>query len=376
MRTHKAWYRKVRYWLPIGLVALVVVTYLSLNQIMTWVTQNRLDKLERMQGRFQKVRVTLFPLGYFIYRLKITEEPVTEKKEPVMYVERVEMRWQWRELIKGRLVRHVKAHGAKFIVDLTPGKDTPKEQLARKVGKEIPKKPEGFDQKLESMQEMRIARIECLDCEVLILDKGQKQIPRIWLHDVELSIENFATRRNLTYGKPLTVTAKGMLQHSGKMDLFLTADPLAKALTFAGEARLRDFKLEDIHEYLKAKTGLRILPGGVLDTFVSVKCDKGRLEGGIKPIAKHLEVRQAEPGLGKKIKAALIDTALDILSDEVPGRDAVATVIPIRGRLDKPDVPLWPTIVAVFRNAFVIGFSSTMDNVTPPAAKPKHQARR
>src|SRR4051812_3644385 len=118
MRPHKPWYRKVRYWLPISLVALLVVTYLSLNQIMTWVTQNRLDKLKGMEGRFDKVRVTLFPLGYFIYRVKLTEEPVTKKKEPVAYADLVEMRWQWRELIKGRLVRHVKVHGAKFVIDL------------------------------------------------------------------------------------------------------------------------------------------------------------------------------------------------------------------------------------------------------------------
>jgi hypothetical protein len=47
-----------------------------------------------------------------------------------------------------------------------------------------------------------------------------------------------------------------------------------------------------------------------------------------------------------------------LFSDRVHGRNAVATVIPIKGTLTGPDVELWPAIFGVLRNAFVEGLTS------------------
>ena len=73
---------------------------------------------------------------------------------------------------------------------------------------------------------------------------------------------------------------------------------------------------------------------------------RGVLTGGVKPILKNVKVKAADDKLGDKIKAALADVAVKILSDRVPGRNAVATIIPIHGDLKKPDVQLVPTILA------------------------------
>ena len=77
----------------------------------------------------------------------------------------------------------------------------------------------------------------------------------------------------------------------------------------------------------------------------------------------------AKPGLGARIKAALSDAALKILSDRVPGRNAVATTIPMEGDLTRPDTKLWPTIAGVIRNAFVSGLADSVDNLPPKEAK-------
>ena len=70
--------------------------------------------------------------------------------------------------------------------------------------------------------------------------------------------------------------------------------------------------------------------------------------------------------------------AVKILSDRVPGRNAVATIIPIHGDLKKPEVQLVPTVLAVLRNAFVEGLSASLTNVPPPVGKGGffHQARQ
>jgi hypothetical protein len=93
------------------------------------------------------------------------------------------------------------------------------------------------------------------------------------------------------------------------------------------------------------------------------------LEGGIKPVIKNAKVVPGKPGLGNELKALVADQTLEILSDDVPGRDAVATTIPIRGKLTSPEMQLWPTVFGVVRNAFVEGIGDGFANLPPPSAK-------
>lgn len=44
---------------------------------------------------------------------------------------------------------------------------------------------------------------------------------------------------------------------------------------------------------------------------------------------------------------------MKVLSDRVEGREAIATVLPLRGTIEKVDAQIWPTILGVIRNAFV-----------------------
>ena len=61
----------------------------------------------------------------------------------------------------------------------------------------------------------------------------------------------------------------------------------------------------------------------------------------------------------------------ELTADRVEGRNAVATTIPIKGKLTDPDIQLWPTVLGVIRNAFVQGLTSGFTNVPPATAEKK-----
>ena len=214
-----------------------------------------------------------------------------------------------------------------------------------------------------------------VDSQVILVDEHHEG-ERLWIHDLELTLENMATRKKLMKGLPLLVTARGKIQKTGELTVYLTMDPFDKGLTFAGSAELRHMALADLHQFTTIK-GLT-LPEGSLDMFASVTCKRGMLTGGVKPILKNVKVAAADDKLGDKIKAVLADVAVKILSDRVPGRNAVAAIIPIHGDLKQPNVQLVPTILAVLRNAFVEGLSSSLTNVPPPVGGGGilHQARQ
>jgi hypothetical protein len=199
------------------------------------------------------------------------------------------------------------------------------------------------------------------------------------VHAIEATLENFATRQALARDEPTVLAFRGVLQRTGKVSFFATADPLAKKLTFAGQGRVDGLRLAELGELLDAKQDV-IPDKGVLDMSLRFRCDGGRLTGGLRPILKDAGTRPGSRGLGAKLKSALADAALEIFEDDIPGREAVATTIPITGRADDPDMQLVPTILGVVRNAFVRGLSDSLEGLPPPKAKEREgvldQARR
>jgi hypothetical protein len=142
-------------------------------------------------------------------------------------------------------------------------------------------------------------------------------------------------------------------------------DPLAKGLFFSGQFRLSELPLADLRDLMASETGLQF-DRGTLDVFAEFDCHDGLLKGGIKPLLKNGHVIQGKPGLDNALKAWVGDIAINVASDRVPERNAVATVIPISGRINKPDIQVWPAVVGVLRNAFVAGVTESFAQVPPP----------
>ena len=358
---------KRRLWLlvPLGIVVVVIVVLAFLDPIAAWATQKGLDRIKGVEGRFSKVHVTLIHPGYDVYDLKLNETPVKEHKEPLFYAKRVGMRWSWGALFHGHLVRRIKVWSPRVMIPMRPGKNKPAQP------------PLEIARALESVPSAGLQRLSIVHGQLIFVDEHHDD-QRIWVHDIAATVENLTSRKKLMHGLPVLVTLRGTVQRTGALTLFVTADPFDKGLTFAGSAELRHLDLADLYQFTHI-AGLK-LPEGSIDLFASVTCKRGEVTGGVKPILKNVKVAPTEKGLGDKIKAALADAAVHLFSDRVPGRNAVAAIIPIHGSLKHLDVQLVPAVLAVLRNAFVEGLSSSLSNVPPQLANQKqgvlHQARQ
>lgn len=348
------------WWIALGVaIALVIVIRLILDPIAAHYTRKGLNASETTRGDFQRVHVTLFPPGYEIHRLKIDERVDRGWKHPLFYAERVKAGVDMSSLFHGRIVANARIDDPKIIF-------TVRQKAEKKGETQAP----DLAPMLRQVLPARVNRIEIRNGELVFRDLVMKGQPEIWVHKIEVAVENLATRRKLSGGEPATVSASAMLGRSGELKMFLSANPFARPLAFAGQVEERGWRVAELYDLVQPETKLQT-PKGTFDLFVEFKSRDGRITGGVKPVLKNVEVKPTESGLGNRLKAWLADTTLHLFSDRVPGRNAVATVIPIEGRLDNPDVQLWPTVVGVVRNAFVEGMSASFHDVPPPRAGEK-----
>jgi hypothetical protein len=219
---------------------------------------------------------------------------------------------------------------------------------------------------LRRITPLDVDHIDILDGQAAFIDTSRAERPELWVHDLQLSVENLTTRLHLADGRPVLLTASGTVARSGQLSLFITAEPFEKGLTFSGRAALIGLQSAELFRFIEPATKIQA-PQGTIDIFVEFDCRNGELTGGVKPVLKNVKVRPTEKNPFTVIKAWAVDLAVKIFSDRVDPRNAVATVIPIKGTLNGPDVQLWPTIFGVLRNAFVEGLTSGYAHLPPPA---------
>jgi hypothetical protein len=308
-------------------------------------------------------------LSYELRGLSIEKVSAGGAREPYFAVARARFGLYFKELIRGHVVAAIDLDRPRLTM-IAAKEPEKKQQVAEapEVGKSI-----------QRLAPFRVDRLQVKDGEIRWIDATEKERPVLRLHGIEGTVENFATRKALSEDQPTVLAMRATLQRTGRVSVFATADPLTKKLTFAGQGRLTGLALADIATLVNAKSGIEPTRG-TFDLDVKFEAKDGQITGGVRPVLKDADVKAGKGGLMPKVKALLADAALKLFRDEVPGRHAVATTIPIKGTVNDPTMQAVPTILGILRNAFVRGLSESMSGLPPPTAKhPQNvleQARR
>jgi hypothetical protein len=362
----RGWRRRVA-WIVVAVAVLVVAARAALDPLAAWRTRRILAGLDGMRSTFSRVEVSVGDLGYTIHDLRIEKLSAGGARTPFFEVERAHFGLDWNELLHRHVVASVDLLRPKLNLVQAGKTRKPSETKGRIEGQQIEETPK-IGRKLESLAPFLLDRLQVREGEVRWIDAREPERPQLGLHGLEGTIENFATRPALAKGEPTVLAARATLQRTGRVSLFATLDPLAKKLTFAGQARLEGLRLVELRELMAAKSD--IAPErGTMDMSLRFRAVDGKLSGGLRPFVKGASTEPAKPGVVPRLKSWLADESLHIFSDDVPGRNALATTIPLEGRVDHPSAQGIPTILGILRNAFVRGLSDSMTGLPPPKAK-------
>lgn len=369
-KRRKPIYKRVWVWILAFIVVIGIGVRIAADPLAERFTQKALDNLEGYRGQFSDVSVSFIPPGYAIHDLKIEQEK-SRIKDPLVYIEDLDARVDLSRLLSFQLVGKASAYHAKFAMGLSTPPKPPKKE-AGKEKKEKKAAPEEIDvaDTLYGLIPFRVDRVELREGEFLLVDDTEPRRPQLWISNVELAIENIATRRSLDKNVPIAMTMRATAQKSGTFKMMANIDALAgEKPAFTGQAELIGLELKHVHDFVAAKTGLAAK--GTLDTFINFNSADGKLSGAIKLMLKNPKLVAADDKLVHKLEAKLGNVGLRLFSDRVEGRNALATTLPIKGTLENPSPQIWPAVLGVVRNAFVEGLSWGFAGVPMPTAGEK-----
>lgn len=336
----------------LGAVCLLWLVVLVVRQpLARYATHRALSSIPGWQADTSDAHISFFPLVYTVSRVHLVPE---DKSLPIFYVERLDTGVFWGDLLRGHLNAWANLEHLKMTFFLIPIVIPDIAAMLRQV------------------MPIAIQRLQLKNGEITVAlrhsrsddpEKPEGVGPQLWFHDLEATGEGLATRPELEH-HATTLALRSTVAHSGTVSAFVTVDLLSPdALTFSGQLQLVGLHLSDLDSVLQP-TGLKI--SGTFDLIARFGCDHGKLVGGLQPVLKNGAVKALSPDLGKQLEAALGDSAVELLSDRVPGRNAVSTIIPIHGTLNKPKLDVWTAVTGVLRNAFVVGLRETLQQLPAP----------
>lgn len=202
----------------------------------------------------------------------------------------------------------------------------------------------------------------------LVLDGGEvgyvSQVTdppyRVYLGGAKLRVHGLSNHREKT---PATVSLSGRLQGEGptRGEVWFRPDDRGPDLDLT--LSVEKAPLPKLNDAIRATAGVDVNEG-TLSVYTEMKARKGEVEGYVKPLLADVDVydreQDAEKGIGQQLYEGVVGGVTEAFQNQ--RKDDVATVVPLRGRIENPDTSVLETIVGILRNAFVAAIQPGLES--------------
>ncbi len=225
---------------------------------------------------------------------------------------------------------------------------------------------EAAKQATTTSTELRIERLEVVKSTFGFMNQAAKPAYRLQLTDTNLTLEHLG---NQGRDGPAVARLTGQLMGRGETRLTVSLQPQAGSADMDVTAQIEDADLVRLKDLVRAYGGFEIR-AGEFSVYSELQMKGGAIEGYVKPLFRGVEIGTdgeavAEKGLRQRLYEGLVGIGAKVLKNRLRGE--VATVVPISGQVDRPEVARWETVGRLLQNAF-------LRPITPgyePARSPK-----
>jgi len=225
-----------------------------------------------------------------------------------------------------------------------------------------------------SSTELRINRLDVLKSTFGFTNQAATPSYRVQLTDTTLSVEHLG---NQGQTGPAVARLSGQLMGRGKTRLTATLQRQAGSADMDVTSQIEDAELVRLKDLIRAYGGFEIT-AGAFSVYSELQAKGGVITGYVKPLFRGVEVGSdgeavVEKGFRQRLYEGLVGIGAKVLKNRLRGE--VATVVPISGRVDRPEVARWETVGRLLQNAFLRPITPGYEPARSPKGGPPTSAR-
>jgi hypothetical protein len=349
---YKHHFRKFRYGygLLTAIAALLLIRALLPLAVKDYVN-HELTVSTRYHGHVDHIRLALWRGAYRIDGIEIRQLD-SASKEPLVRADSMEVAVLWNALLDGMIVTRIHAINPRlnFAAAHAGG--------AAQMGKGV-----NWFELLKKLSPFRIDRLEMDNGQVHYYDDNSEPVVDIYLSNINAVLTNLSNHESRQQRRVAMLHLDALAAGQAELALDLQIDPFAQSPNFTLKERLIGLEVVRLRDFLRAYT-LMDPKQGTLDVITELNAKDGRVQGYVKPLFHHLELLQWKHIAEEKDPLHFLADALGSVLNVVfqnQSKDQLATVVPIDGRLDGPNVDVLDTIGNLLKNAVVQSYKPTFE---------------
>jgi hypothetical protein len=199
--------------------------------------------------------------------------------------------------------------------------------------------------------ELRVDRLDVMKSTLGFVDQASNPPYRIALTSADISLEQLSNQK--AQGTAVA-RVSGKLNGSGATRAVVKIRPETRNADIDVKAEVVDVDMRSLNDLVRAYGGFGVVEGQ-LSMYSELRMDNGTINGYVKPLFRGVKPGDNPPGepktFGKRLYEGLVGIAAKILKNRP--RAEVATVVPITGQVDRPQVDIWAAVGGLLRNAFL-----------------------
>jgi uncharacterized protein DUF748 len=226
----------------------------------------------------------------------------------------------------------------------------------------------------KSDTELRIDRLDVVKSTFGFANQAASPAYTLVLTDTDLTVQDLSNQRR---DGRASVRLEGQLMGRGDTQVRATIQPQIGSADMDLTAQIEGADLVRLRDLVRAYGGFDIGAGEV-SIYSELQMKSGAVSGYVKPLFRGIEVGDTgevaeEKGLRRRLYESMVGIAAKILKNRPRGE--VATVVPISGRVDRPQVDRWEAVGGLLRNAFVQAIHPGFEPQRSPAggSPPVHE---
>ena len=225
-----------------------------------------------------------------------------------------------------------------------------------------------------SSTELRIDRLDVRQSTFGFTNQAATPSYQLQLTDTNLSVEHLG---NQGQTGPAVARLSGQLMGRGETRLTATLQRRAGSADMDVTAQIEDADLVRLKDLIRAYGGFEIT-AGAFSVYSELQAKGGAITGYVKPLFRGVEVGSdgaavAEKGFRQRLYEGLVGIGAKVLKNRLRGE--VATVVPISGRVDRPEVARWETVGRLLQNAFLRPITPGYEPARSPKGGPPTSAQ-
>jgi len=343
----KRGFKKKRYLIPLILLILLIAFRLYLPTLVKNYVNKVLADIPGYYGQVDDIDIALFRGAYVINGMYLNKG-TAESQVPFLNFPKTDISIEWKSLFHGKIVSEIIMASPEVVYVFEDQKDSQGDADV-----------DDWTKALTDLVPIDINHFEVHDGKLAFVQLSADPNIDLQINQLNLTADNL---RNVVEKKrilPSPIRASGVSIGQGKVSLEGNMNLVKEIPDMDLSFSLENADVTALNDFTNYYAGLDF-DKGTFGVYSEVAIADGHLIGYVKPLLTNTKLIGEGDNFLEVLWEGFVGLFKFILKNQ--GTDTLATKVPIEGDLNNVEAGVWPTVLNIFKNAWIKAFQGEVDN--------------